>query len=275
VTRPDWLAFCQEVAADVEAVLARLPSRDDREPVVGQGEGGDETTVIDRDAERVAVARLEELAGRGISFRLVSEELGERVYGDPDSPWVVVVDPIDGSLNAKRRLPFYCISIAIADGPTVGDVAFGYVRDFGSGEEWVAQRGEGATLDGRPLGGVRPKDRLGIVDFEATTAALIADAAKRLDGHVGRIRVLGALALALCELADGRLDGVASLKPARSVDIAAASLIVREAGGGLCLPDDPDMALDLEARSRVTMARDDAMARRLADLVYGEPGESF
>ena len=78
---------------------------------------------------------------------------------------MVVVDPIDGSLNAKRRLPFYCLSLAFADGPTIADVRFGYVRDFGSGEEWVAQAGGGATVDGRPLGGVRPKERLGIVDL--------------------------------------------------------------------------------------------------------------
>jgi myo-inositol-1(or 4)-monophosphatase len=127
-------------------------------------------------------------------------------------------------------------------------------------------------VNGRPLGGVRPKERLGIVDFEATNARLIADAADRLDGHVGRIRVLGALALALCELADGRLDGVISLKPSRSVDVAAASLIVREAGAELSLPDVPDLPLDLESRSRVVAARDASMAARLAGLVYGGEG---
>ncbi|HVG66812.1 MAG TPA: inositol monophosphatase family protein, partial [Gaiellales bacterium] len=136
--RADWLEFCQGVAEDVDGVLRRLPTRDDREPVVGRGVGGDETTVVDQEAESAVVRRLEALAGRGISFRLVSEELGERVYGDGESRWRVVVDPIDGSLNAKRGLPFYCISIAFADGPALSDVAFGYVRDFGSGEEWVA-----------------------------------------------------------------------------------------------------------------------------------------
>jgi myo-inositol-1(or 4)-monophosphatase len=182
---------------------------------------------------------------------------------------VVVIDPIDGSLNAKRGLPFFCLSIAIADGQAIGDVAFGYVRDLGTGEEWVAERGRGATVDGRPLGRVRPKDRLGVVDFEATNAGLIAQAAARLDGSVGRIRVLGALALALCELADGRLDGVCSLKPSRSVDLAAAGLIVREAGAALLLPDDPELPLDLVGRTRAVAARDIAMAERLAALVYG------
>ena len=270
MTRTDWLQFCQGVAADVEDALDGLPTRDDREPVVGQGMGGDDTTVIDRDAERVAVRHLEALAARGIAFRLVSEELGERRFGNADSPWVVVIDPIDGSLNAKRCLPFYCISIAFADGPAVDDVRFGYVRDFGSGEEWVAEAGAGATVNGRPLGGVRPKDRLGIVDFEATNAGLIAQAAARLDGHVGRIRVLGALALAMCELADGRLDGVVSLKPSRSVDVAAARLIVSEAGGTVMLPDEPDLPLDLVARSRIVAARDERMASRLASLVYND-----
>jgi len=263
-----WLEFCQEVSAGVGGVLEQLPTRDDREPVVGRGEGGDDTTVLDDRAEQVVVERLEQLAGRGISFRLVSEELGERRFGDGDSPWVVVVDPIDGSLNAKRSLPFYCVSMAFADGPGLDDVRFGYVRDFGSGEEWVAASGEGATVNGRALGGVRPKQRLGIVDLEATNAALVAEAAARLDGQVGRIRVLGALALAICQLADGRLDAVASLKPARSVDVAAAALIVREAGAHFETLELASMPLDLASRARVVAARDADMAGRLAALLW-------
>ena len=84
-------------------------------------------------------------------FTLVSEELGEASYGS-GGPWRVVVDPIDGSLNAKRGIPFFSLSIAVADGATMGDVCFGYVYDFGSGEEWTATRGGGAQLNGRALG---------------------------------------------------------------------------------------------------------------------------
>ena len=64
---------------------------------------------------------------------------------------VVVVDPIDGSLNAKRGIPFFAVSIAVAEARRMGDVHFGYVYDFGAGEEWIARRGEGATLNGEPL----------------------------------------------------------------------------------------------------------------------------
>ena len=265
--RGDWLEFCRAVSADVTAALELLPTRDDREPVLGRGEGGDDTTRIDADAEAAAVARLERLHATGIDFRLVSEELGERRFGG-ESPWVVVLDPIDGSLNAKRCLPFYCLSIAFADGPTVDDVRFGYIRDLAGGEEWVAEAGAGATVNGRPLGGVRPKPRLGIVDLEATTARLVADAADRLDGHVGRIRMMGALALAMCQLADGRVDAVATLKPSRAVDLAAAAVIVREAGSHLTLPDAPRLSLDLTARTRAVAARDEEQAQRLAGLLY-------
>ena len=62
----------------------------------------------------------------------------------------VVVDPIDGSINAKRGIPFFSFSLAVADGPTMGDVTVGYVHDFGSGEEWTAERGKGAFLNGEP-----------------------------------------------------------------------------------------------------------------------------
>src|SRR5919106_1420773 len=126
--------------------------------------GGDDTTAIDAAAEEVVVARL---AATGESFTLVSEELGEAVYGS-GGPWRGVGDPIDGSLNAKRDIPFFSLSVAVADGATMADVAFGYVFDFGSGEEWTAWRGGGAFVNGRRLGAVRPKSKLEILSFEAT-----------------------------------------------------------------------------------------------------------
>ena len=92
-------------------MLEELPGRAEREPVVGDGEGGDETTAIDAAAERVILARF-----RGEDVRIVSEEVGI----DGDGRWTVVVDPIDGSLNAKRGIPFFSISIAVADGDDDG-----------------------------------------------------------------------------------------------------------------------------------------------------------
>ena len=258
-----WLEVCRAAAGDVREVLAALPTRVEREPVTRIGEGGDETTAIDASAEAAVIARLAQVED---GFSLVSEELGEATYGT-GGPWRVVVDPIDGSLNAKRGIPFFSLSVAVADGPAMGDVAFGYVYDFGSGEEWTATRGGGAFLGERRLGDVRPKDEIEILSFEATTTAEVAERAAAVAGAAHRLRIMGSLALSLCHLAAGRVDGVCSLKPARSVDIAAGQLLVRECGLAIDLFEDPpflDAPLDLIGRSRVVAAGTDELCAKLA-----------
>jgi len=232
---------------------------------VGDGEGGDETTAVDAAAEAAVVARLEEEAAAGTSFTLVSEELGERVFGGGGG-LRIVCDPIDGSMNAKRGIPFFSLSLAVAAGPRMGDVELGFVHDYGSGEEWVARRGGGAFLDGRPLAGPGPKERIEILSFEATRTDLVAERVAEMVGLAYRTRIMGSLALSLCHLAAGRVDAVVSLKPARSVDIAAAQLLVRERGLAIDLPEDPPFErapLDLAARSRVVAAGTPALCREL------------
>ena len=255
----DWLSVCRAAVEDVERVLVALPTRVEREPVVGAGLGGDDTTAIDKAAEDAIVARF-----RDLDVTIVSEEVG-RLGGGAT---VVVVDPIDGSINAKRGIPFFSISIAVAEGETMDEVFLGFVHDFGSGEEWVGRRGEGAWLNGAPIGALRPKETIDLLFFEATRTELIARDAPTMVGLAGRLRVMGSLALSLCHLAAGRADGVVSLKGARSVDIAAAQLLVRETGVAIDLfdVDTPFGAapLDLEGRSRVAAAATPELVQRLA-----------
>jgi len=263
VSRASWLETCRACVADIERVLAQLPTRAEREPVLRVGEGGDETTAIDAAAEEAVVARLEAM---GESFVLVSEELGRREFGG-GGPTHVVVDPIDGSVNAKRGIPFFSFSLAVAEGPELGDVVFGFVHDFGSGEEWAAERGAGAFLDGAQIGAVRPKDPIEILSFEGTTTEAIAAEIAGVTALAGRVRVMGSLALSLCHLAAGRVDAVCSLKGARSVDIAAAQLLVRECGLAIELVGGGSFAaapLDLVARSRVVAAATPALVASLS-----------
>jgi myo-inositol-1(or 4)-monophosphatase len=262
----DWLDVCRGCVADIRQVLADLPTRAEREPVLRRGEGGDDTTAIDQAAEEAVVGRLE---STGESFVLVSEELGTRSFGT-GGPQVIVVDPIDGSVNAKRGIPFFSFSLAVADGPTMGDVVFGYVYDFGTGEEWTATRGQGAFLDGAPLDGAPPKETIEILAFEGTTASAIAARADAAAGVALRFRVMGSLALSLCHLAAGRVDAVCSLKPARSVDIAAAQLLVCERGLAIELYEDPPFAaapLDLGQRSRIAAAGSSSLVAELVAAV--------
>ncbi|MCS7006136.1 MAG: inositol monophosphatase family protein [Thermoleophilia bacterium] len=265
-----WLEVCRHCVDDIRSLLEQLPTRMEREPVLRMGEGGDETTAIDEAAEEAVVARLREV---GDDFLLVSEELGERPFG-LGGPRRVVVDPIDGSVNAKRGIPFFAFSLAVAEGPTLDDVVFGYVCDLGTGEEWTAVRGEGAFLDGTRLEGIGPKETIELLAFEGTSTRAIAEQIEAVVDLAGRVRVMGSLALSLCHLAAGRIDAVCSLKPARSVDIAAAQLLVRERGLAIELVDDPPLGaarLDLGSRSRVAAARTAELVASLARAL-GAPG---
>jgi myo-inositol-1(or 4)-monophosphatase len=258
-----WLETCRAAVEDVRHILDELPTRAEREPVVGHGLGGDDTTAIDAAAEHAIVSRLD---ATGTDFTLVSEELGRRASRDAGG-LVVVLDPIDGSINAKRGIPFFSLSVAVADGPAMENIFFGYVYDFGSGEEWTASRGEGARLNGALLGAVKPKDRIEILSLEATETELVARHAPALVGLAYRLRIMGSLALSLCHLAAGRVDAVCSLKGARAVDIAAAQLLVRECGLAIDLPDAAPFGsapLDLEGRSRVVAAGTPELCRELA-----------
>jgi myo-inositol-1(or 4)-monophosphatase len=255
----DWLALCRDAVEDVRHVLAELPRRADREPVVGAGMGGDETTAIDQAAERAVLARFDDVDD--VTF--ISEEAGR--LGDGRTH--VVIDPIDGSLNAKRGIGFFSLSVAVASGPTMGDVEFGFVHDFGTEEEWTATRGEGARLNGHVLDGELPKDRIEILSFEATRTASVAEKAAAVVDLAYRLRIMGSLALSLCHLSAGRVDAVCSLKPARAVDIAAAQLLVRERGLAIDLfeaqPFDA-APLDVEGRSRVVAAGTPELCQQLA-----------
>jgi myo-inositol-1(or 4)-monophosphatase len=264
-----WLALSRAAAGDVERLLRELPTRAERDRPVGIGEGGDETVAIDQAAEGAVVRRLEELHESGVDFTLVSEELGERSFGSAGA-LRVVVDPIDGSVNAKRGIPFFSLSIAVAVGSTMQDVVFGYVRDFGSGEEWTAERGNGAFLDGRPLAGVGPKDEIELLSFEATETRFVAAKAPAFLGLASRLRIMGSLALSLCHLAAGRVDAVVSLKPIRSVDIAAGQLLAREQGLTVDLPalaSFDGAPLDVGSHSRVVAARTPELCVRLAEAL--------
>ena len=265
-----WLELCRAAVGDLRDVLASMPTRNEREPVVGDGVGGDETTAVDAAAEAAIVTRLAALHDEeGVDFHLVSEELGERTFG-ASPKLTVVVDPIDGSLNAKRNIPYFSVSIAVAEGSRMKDVVFGFVYDFGTGEEWTAERGKGAFLDGERLGAISPKDQIEVLALEATVAASVADKAVAFVALAKRLRIMGSLALSLCSLAAGRVDAVCSLKEARAVDIAAAQLLLRELDLPIVFIDAgpfDEGPLDTAARSPVAAAGTQELCEQLAHIL--------
>lgn len=271
--RPDWLGACRRAVEGLREVFADHPTSRERIAETGDtGEGGDQTLVIDSEAEDAVFAQLDALHAAGARFTAISEERGVIEYGGGDVR--VVIDPLDGSLNAKRGMTHFALSIAVADGPTMADVHFGFVYDFGPREEWYAHRGEGAWLNGRRIESPAERregdGRLEIVTFESADPRLLAPKIDALGDLVNRLRAMGSIAISLCQLAPTRVDGMFTLRPTRSVDVAAAQLIVRETGAVVAFPgfDDPLGApLDIEPHSRVVAARTpESLAQLIAAL---------
>src|SRR3954454_19760278 len=195
---PDWLGAARRAADAMSAMLAEHPTIAQRVVETGErGEGGDRTLEIDARAEQAVFTELERLHDEGARFTALSEERGLVDMGDPGV--TVVVDPIDGSMNAKRGLPHHALSIAVADGPSMADVVFGYVRDFGPAEEWVAWRGQGAQLNGIPLdptlGERRTRDgKLELVGIESADPRWILQSVEALVETTHRLRAMGTIA---------------------------------------------------------------------------------
>jgi myo-inositol-1(or 4)-monophosphatase len=259
---PDWLGVCRRSAAAIRDMLAGKPTIAERVIETGTtGEGGDQTLEIDAMAEDLLFSELEALHKSGARFTAISEERGVVDFGGDGTH--VVIDPIDGSVNAKRGLPHFALSVAVAEGTTMADVTFGFVQDFGPDEEFVAWLGGGAQLDGEPLDPSlverrTPNGKLEVLGIESADPRWVVQSAEELAATAHRLRAIGAMAVSLCSVAAARFDAMASLKRCRAVDVAAAQLIVREAGGQVAFIayDDPLGApLDLEPRSPVIAAR--------------------
>jgi len=258
----DWLGACRRAVAGLQQMLATARTTDERARETGsRGSGGDRTLVIDESAEALVLKELDRLRDEGHSFTALSEERGEIDYGD--SSVRVIIDPIDGSLNAKRGLPHHALSIAVADGQTMADVVFAFVNDFGPAEEWSARRGEGAYLNSERLDPElqerRGRDgRIEVLGIESADPRWVANSIDALRDSAYRLRALGTIASSLCQVAAARFDGMVSLRNARGVDSAAGQLIVREAGGVVSFPrfEDPLGApLDAAPTSPVVAAR--------------------
>ena len=257
-----WLEMCRLCVADIREVLDSLPTRVEREPVLQRGVGGDDTTAIDQAAEDAVVARLAALDG---DFVLVSEELGERACSAP----------------AGRRESSSTRSTA----PSMRSAGSRSSRSRSRSpraRRWATSGSATSTTSDRARSGRRARARSVPRRREAgsaTTEGDDRDPVLRGDDDADHLRphrpcstsqnvcASWARSSSLCHLAAGRVDGVVSLKPARSVDIAAAQLLVRECGLAIELFEDPpfvDAPLDLGARSRLAAAGSSALVERLA-----------
>ena len=247
---PQVLFQCKEnVASHVQPLLKNIK---ELQTDLGRGAGGDRMKLVDFAAEKAIV---EILLQRGVSFTLVSEESGIVVYGSKPEDTYVTVDPIDGTTNLVRGLPFYCSSIAVSNGPRLSEVYAALVSDLFHGTTYIAQRGKGASRNGERIS---PSITLSLeeavvgLDLNTYKISEVASRVTALIEQAKHIRHFGANALELCFVAEGLTDAFVDIRgKLRTTDVAAGFLILREAGGLISSPDGKQVDADLDPRETV------------------------
>jgi myo-inositol-1(or 4)-monophosphatase len=195
----------------------------------------DVVTEMDRASERL----LRDLLARA---RPQDGFLGEEYGYQPGSSGLTwVVDPIDGTVNYLYRIPAYAVSVAVVEGDPSVDGAWtplaGCVSAPATGDVWTAGAGLGATHNGRPLSMKPPASLAGALvatgfGYSAQKRTAQAAVLAQLISGVRDVRRGGSAAIDLCWVAMGRVDAYYE-QGVHAWDIAAASLVVREAGGAV------------------------------------------
>jgi myo-inositol-1(or 4)-monophosphatase len=223
-----WLEVFKNIGKQLRGGMAEFLAREGGLVPLGQGAGGDKTFPVDKWAEDIIVTALERVHAGGESFTLISEELGVRKFGEGKK--IVLVDPIDGSNNAKSGIPFFSTSIALLNGDKLSDLAVGYVLNLARGDEFWAVRAEGAYKNGKRIR-TSASEGITIVAYETSSPGTDLPKLMPLIRQAKRTRCFGSVALDLAYLASGSLSLLVLANPARPFDYAAGMLILEEADG--------------------------------------------
>ncbi|NWG10200.1 D-fructose 1,6-bisphosphatase [Candidatus Bathyarchaeota archaeon] len=223
------------------------------QPNLGIGAGGDSIKQVDLTAENAIVNTLK---SHKISFTLISEESGIKTYGEAAHKHFVTTDPIDGTTNLMRGIPFYVTSIAVSTKPTLETVHEALVADLYHGATYIAQKGEGSYRNNQQI---TPSK---IVSLEEAVIGMdlntykVQNIIQQIIGLVKKtkhIRHFGANALELCYVADGTTDAFIDVRgKLRSTDIAAAYLILEEAGAKITTPEGKPLKIKLNPKQKVS-----------------------
>jgi len=244
-----------KIANEVYTAYQELPKDFNGHLEVGRGASGSATSKIDRYAEDAILAYLDE---HDIRLNVLSEEVG---FVERGGKKTIVVDPIDGTLNCTKGIPFFSVSLAIG-GSRLLDCEHALVKNLYTGDTYYARRGGGAELNGHRIAVSRyVQDDSVFIMFDGKD---VAPDSARVRLIPSRVRTMGCASLEMCLVAQGAVQAhymnCSNFKRMiRIVDIAASCLILREAGGEV---------VDLEG-NKLDMAFD--LKDRKNFLAYGDP----
>jgi myo-inositol-1(or 4)-monophosphatase len=252
-SQADWLEILVRCKNNVKTrILPHFKNLGEPQPDLGRGAGGDPMKPVDLAAEKAIVEVLQQ---SGVSFTLISEESGVKEFGAAAKQLYVTIDPIDGTTNLVRGLPFYASSIAVSTAPALSTVFAALVTDLFHDTTYTALAGKGACRDGKkitPSSRVSLEEALIGLDLNSYKVKEIAPQLTNLIQKTKHIRHFGANALELCYVADGSTDAFIDIRgKLRTTDIAAAFLILREAGGTITTPEGQALNVTLSPKQKV------------------------
>ncbi len=223
---------------------------------IGIGADGTLTKYVDKLAEDVAIKFIKK-ADMGIN--ILSEEAGFLDFG---GEYTFVLDPVDGTRNAYRGIPFYSVSLGIGKS-RLSNVEYGIVKNIPTGEVFFAEKEYGAFLNKKRISvpDVPAKEILSSITLGKNFDSLTLSLAKK-----GVVRSLGSASLEMCMVAMGALDFyVIGKEYLRVTDIAASTLIMREAGGVVTdiHGEELDMSLSLDDRTSVIAACSEELIHKI------------
>jgi len=272
--QPDWVHILTRCKDNVQEKIKPILRKTGRpQPDLGIGAGGDPIKIVDLAAESAIVDTLRK---HEITFTLISEESGIEEHGESPHQCYVTVDPIDGTTNLTRGLPFYATSIAVSTKPTLTKVHTALVADLFHGITYTAQKGLGAYKDDRrirPSNGTSMEEALIGIDLNSYRIEKIAPRLTKLIAKTEHVRHFGANALELCYVADGTLDAFIDIRgKLRTTDMAAAWLIIGEAGATITTPQGKPLHVKLDPKQKVEFvaAANNEMHRRIIGLTKTE-----
>jgi NAD+ kinase len=226
---PEELEILFRIAYAVRHTVRQSGASPHRGEIVAMGAAGSPTEELDRIAEAQVLACLDD---ERVDWNVLSEEAG---FVERGGSRLLVVDPVDGSHNALRGFPMSTVSLALGRS-TLGEIDLGVVHNLDNGVTHWARQGHGAFRDGHRLQTRKwePRTELFCVNLGRHSTPRAA----RLAEKGRRVRSLGCASLELAMVAQGSADAYffendTEGRNLRVTDIAAAYLLVREAGGGI------------------------------------------
>ncbi len=272
--QPNWLNILQECKSQIKKqIKPLLKTSSQPQPNLGIGAGGDPIKQIDLTAEKAIINTIKK---HKFSFTLISEESGIKKYGKTLHNHYVTTDPIDGTTNLMRGIPFYATSIAVSTKPTLNTIHTALVADLAHGTTYTAQKGKGAYRNDQkitPSKTASLEEAMIGIDLNTYKIQKIAPQLTDLIQKTKHIRHLGANALELCYVADSTTDAFIDIRgKLRTTDMAAAWLIIKEADATITTPKGKPLNVKLSPTQKVAFiaAANQKIHKTILDLTKPE-----